>query len=204
MKPVVLIGGGGHAKVVIDALQSLGMEIIGIADPDLTPSGTGPFGVKVLGNDDEISKLSPNDVLLANGVGSIGSMDRRDGIYRKFAGIGFSFVTVVHPGAVVSPRAQLGNGCQIMAGAIVQCDARLGPNCLVNTNASVDHDCVLGRSVHVAPGAVLCGNVTVGDCCHVGSGAILVQGVKIDSGTMIAAGKLVSRRFQNSDAGQQA
>jgi UDP-perosamine 4-acetyltransferase len=190
-RPVVIIGGGGHGKVLIDALLILGADIRGVADPSLRPEDS-PFGVPVLGNDDAVLALAPNDILLVNGVGSIRSTAARDGIYQRFTSRGFHFASIIHPSATISPRAVLEAGCQVMAGAIVQCGARIGANCIVNTRASIDHDCVVGRSVHIAPGAVLCGNVTIGERSHIGSGAVIIQGIEIAPGTLVLAGAVIT------------
>ena len=150
--PLVVIGAGGHARVVIDALQCAGLEVEGVAG--LTPVNE-VLGVPYLGTDDFILARKPESVRLANGIGSIDAKGTRTEVFERFAARGYEFVRVIHPTAVIARSAHLGHGTQVMAGAVIQPAARLGKNVLVNTRASVDHDCVIGDHVHIAPGATL-------------------------------------------------
>ena len=197
-KPVVIIGGGGHGRVLIDALLILGADIMGVADPQLRPEDA-PFNVPLLGGDEAIMALSREDVLLVNGVGSIKSTLARDAVYQRFLDLGFRFASVVHPSAMVSPRAIVEVGCQIMAGAVVQCDAQIGVNSIINTRSSVDHGCSIGRSVHIAPGVVLCADVRIGEGSHVGSGAVIIQGIEIASRSLIPAGSVVTSKLDKNE-----
>jgi sugar O-acyltransferase (sialic acid O-acetyltransferase NeuD family) len=192
-RALVLIGAGGHGTVVLEVLLVTGQQVLGVCDPALPRGASGPLGQTVLGGDEAVATLSPDEVLLVNGVGSIGLPTARDEVFRRFAARGYRFATVVHPGALVSPHAVLEEGCQLMAGAVVQCGARVGADSIVNTRASVDHDSTLGRSVHVAPGAILCGEVRVGDLCHIGAGATVLQNVTLPDRTLVQAGSLVAR-----------
>jgi UDP-perosamine 4-acetyltransferase len=191
--PVLVLGGGGHARVLLDAMRASGRTIIGIADPALAPAARGPGGVPVLGGDEVLDALRPDGILLVNGVGSVGSMAARAAVYRRGLDRGFRFATVVHSSAIVSPSARLGDGVQLMAGAIIQCDAAIGANSIVNTGACIDHDCRIGESVHIAPGATLSGLVTIGDRTHIGTAAAVIQGVSIGRDCLVAAGCVVTR-----------
>ncbi len=189
---VVVIGAGGHARVLIEALQLAGRSILGAIDPAL-PSGSMSGGIKVLGGDETLEHLNPVDVVLVNGIGGTQTTAPRDAIYRRWRGKGFHFATVVHPSAVISPSATLGEGAQVMAGCVIQSGASIGANSIINTRASVDHDCKVGETVHVAPGVTLSGSVNVGDGSHIGTGAAVIQGVSIGRNTLIAAGSVVYR-----------
>jgi sugar O-acyltransferase (sialic acid O-acetyltransferase NeuD family) len=191
--PVVVLGGGGHARVLIEAMRTNGCTIIGIADPALAPAPHGPGGAAVLGGDEVLDKLEASEVLLVNGIGSVASTARRDAVFRRARERGFRFATVVHASAIVSPTARLGEGVQLMAGAIIQCDAAIGANSIVNTGARVDHDCRIGESVHIAPGVTLSGSVTVGDRTHIGTAAAVIQGVSVGCDCLIGAGAVVYR-----------
>jgi sugar O-acyltransferase (sialic acid O-acetyltransferase NeuD family) len=193
MLPVLLLGGGGHARVLLDAMRASGRTIIGIADPALAAAEQGPGGVPVLGGEEVLDELKPDEILLVNGVGSVGSMAAREAIYRRGLDRGFRFATVVHSSAIVSASARLGDGVQLMAGSIIQCDAAIGANSIVNTGACVDHDCRIGESVHVAPGATLSGAVTIGDRTHIGTAATVIQGISIGRDCLVAAGAVVYR-----------
>lgn len=188
--PIVVIGAGGHARVVVDALQCAGLEVEGVIG--LEPVGD-VLGVRYLGTDDAVLARNPQSVMLANGVGSIDAKGTRAAVFDRFAALGYEFVRVIHPSAVVARSAQLGEGAQVMAGAVIQPGARLGKNVLVNTRASVDHDCVIGDDVHIAPGATLSGGVIVEAGAHVGAGAVVLQGRRVGVRAVVGAGATVHR-----------
>jgi UDP-perosamine 4-acetyltransferase len=191
--PLIVLGAGGHSRVLLDALQLIGSTILGVVDPALKAGESGPLGYAVLGGDDVLERYRPDEVRLVNGIGSIGPTTRRDEIYRRNLAKGFGFASVVHPSAVISTSAVLAEGVQIMAGCVVQTGASIGANTIVNTRASVDHDCRIGETVHVAPGVTLSGTVTVGDRTHIGTGATVIQGITIGPDSVIAAGAAVYR-----------
>lgn len=190
-RPVVVLGAGGHAKVLIDALQARSVPIRGILDSDPAKLGGKILGISVLGTDAKLGEWLPDEVVLVNGLGSTESLLSRTALHERLRARGYSFLGVVHPSAVVSPHACLGESVQIMAGAVIQAGARLGDGCIVNTGALVDHDCALEAHVHVAPGAVLSGGVTIGSNTHIGTGAAVIQGIRIGSRCLVAAGAVV-------------
>jgi sugar O-acyltransferase (sialic acid O-acetyltransferase NeuD family) len=193
VKPIVILGGGGHARVVIDALRCAGHTIAGVIDPKPEIASTLPRGVTWLGAD--LSKTKAGEVQLALGVGSldVGTKNPRPRLFQAAKSAGFEILSFRHPSAIIAADAQLGEGAQIMAGAILQPGVRLGANCIVNTGATLDHDCSIGDHVHIAPGVVLSGTVTVGDGSHLGTGAIVIQNIQIGAGAMISAGAVITR-----------
>ena len=191
--PLVIIGAGGHARVLIDALKLSEKSILGVVDSAYAAGSAGPFGLTVLGGDEAVDRFRSNEVLLINGVGTTKTTTKRDEVYRRFLAKGFHFATVVHPSAVISSSANLGEGAQVMAGCVIQTGARIGANSIINTRASVDHDCRIGETVHIAPGATLSGSVTVGDGVHIGTGAVIIQGISIGRHCLVAAGAVVYR-----------
>lgn len=192
-KPVVIIGAGGHARVVIDTLRRLQRSIHGVLDPALAP-GTLAHGALVLGDDDWLSGAHIEDFELVNGLGLLPSRPslRMQSFVRAKA-MGFGFASVVHPGAIFADEVWIEEGAQIMAGAVLQPGVTVGPNALVNTRVTLDHDCLVGAHAHIGPGAVLCGEVKVGVRAFVGAGAVIIQGVSIGAGAQIAAGATVTR-----------
>src|SRR5262249_46207311 len=154
-------------RVLIDALQLGEKTILGIVDPAYAAGSAGPRGLVLLGGDEAVDRLRPDNVLLVNGLGTTDKTAVRDDIYRRFRAKGFRFATVIHPSAVISSAATLGEGAQVMAGCVIQSDAVIGANSIINTRAAIDHDCQIGETVHIAPGATLSGSVTVGDNTHV-------------------------------------
>ncbi len=180
----VLLGAGGHARVVCSAFEG---DVIGCLSPE-RPDSRWPKDIPWLGDDDALDELDPADVLALNGVGDI---SRRVELFEMVTAKGFVLATLVHRQAKILDRVEVQEGAQIMAGALLQCDSRIGRNALINTGVIVEHDSVVGDHVHIAPGAVLCGNVTVGARAHVGARATVIQGVSIGIGAIIGAGAVV-------------
>jgi sugar O-acyltransferase (sialic acid O-acetyltransferase NeuD family) len=189
--PLILVGAGGHARVLLDALALSGAKVIGLVDADASLKNRDVMGFPILGDDEVLRRHAPGTIELVNAIGSVGSMRLRKSVYDKLRGAGHVFATVFHPRATLSPHSLLGAGAQIMAGAVVQPGARLGEDTIVNTGATVDHDCVVGAHVHIAPGVTLSGNVSVGDETHIGAGATVIQGVRIGARCTVGAGAVV-------------
>lgn len=192
-KSVIVIGGGGHAKVLIDALKLLNIEIIGISDNNPFLLQKKIVGVPIIFRDQDVQRYSPKDVDLVNGLGGLRDTVARRNIYQEFKGLGFAFRQVVHPATIISPDIFLGEGVQVMAGAVLQAGTQVSENSVINTRASLDHDCLIGPHVHIAPGVTICGNVKIAEGVHVGSGATIIQGITIGRNSLIAAGTLVRR-----------
>jgi sugar O-acyltransferase (sialic acid O-acetyltransferase NeuD family) len=200
-QPVIVIGAGGHACVLLSILKSLQCEIIGILSLDDAKAGQSIAGIPILGNDDKIFEYSPDSVGLVNGIGSVSSMENRKVIYEKFKEWGYLFATVIHPSAVVADDLHIGEGAQIMAGAIVQTGCAIGYNSIINSGAIVDHHCKIGNHTHISPGAVLSGGVQVDDMVHIGTAATIIQGITIGEHTLVGAGSVV---INNMPAGVRA
>ncbi|WP_051686181.1 acetyltransferase [Rheinheimera texasensis] len=194
MKNVVLLGAGGHAKVVLDALQLSGYRVNGVISPDLVAmKATHWRGLPVLGADDALNLLSQETDLLANGLGMLPAQTRRRQLFLDVKMAGFQFVQVLHPAAVISDSAKLGEGVQVFAGAVIQADAEVADNVIINTRAVVEHDTYVGAHSHLAPGAVVCGQVAIGCDVFVGAGATVIQGIRVGDGAVIGAGTAVVR-----------
>jgi sugar O-acyltransferase (sialic acid O-acetyltransferase NeuD family) len=189
--PVIVIGGGGHAKVLVSTLLLCHRSILGFVD--LNPTAPPLLGIRRLGSDGAVRLHAPDDVKLVNGVGSTGSTAIRQNVYDRFTRERYCFATVIHPSAVVAPEVQIEDGVQVLAGAVVQTGCRLGANVIVNTGARIDHDCIIDSHVHVAPGVTLCGAVHVCTGAHIGAGATVIQGIRIGAGSVVGAGALVIR-----------
>jgi sugar O-acyltransferase (sialic acid O-acetyltransferase NeuD family) len=193
-EPVLVLGAGGHACVVADALLAAGVDVIGFTDRDPARHGRRLLGRPVLGGDEHLRLLAADTVLLANGLGGIGqpAIDvRRRELQQRLQAEGWRFATVLHPRATVSPFAHIGPGAQLMAGCVVQPGAVVGEGCIVNTCAVVEHDVQLGSWTHVAPRAVVCGAAQVGAAAHIGAGATVRQGVHLGDGVIVGAGAVV-------------
>jgi sugar O-acyltransferase (sialic acid O-acetyltransferase NeuD family) len=190
--PVILIGAGGHAKVILDVLMTSGQDVIGVVDPGLVSQGeTAWRGIPVLGDDAALAAYPAGTVALANGIGSVPGNTRRAEIYHHFRHLGYTFATLVHPSVVLATGVELQQGVQIMAGCILQPDVTVGENTLINTACRIDHDCIIGPDCHLAPGVVFSGAVTVGKNCHIGTGAIAVLGTSIGDNAVLGAGTVL-------------
>ncbi len=181
---IVLIGGSGHARVVIECIRASGGAVFGILDDGIAP-GTAVLGVPVLGPIADFEKYADQPFLIA-----IGSNPVREKIAEA---IHVRWATVVHPRAVVSESASLGAGTVVMPNGVVNACARVGNHCIVNTGAVVEHDNILGDFVHISPNAALGGTVTVGEGTHIGIGACVRNNVRICGGCVIGAGAAVVR-----------
>ncbi|MDQ6689203.1 MAG: acetyltransferase [Gemmatimonadota bacterium] len=188
----VVIGAGGHARVLIAAMKAAGTVPVACLDNDPARWNVQVLGITVVGGDELLPSLgAPDQLFLVNGVGSAGRIAARRAVWDKFSSLGYRFASVRDPRAIISEGVLIDAGAQVLAGAVVQPGTRIGSDAIVNTGACVDHDCVIGSHAHIAPGAVLCGDVEIGDSSHVGAGAIVRQGVRVGSGAVIAMGAVV-------------
>lgn len=190
-KPVIVVGGGGHAKVLINSLLLNQIDIVGIVESDLNKVGQKILEIPVVGSDDMISEYDPSEVLLVNGIGSTKSLALRADIFRKFKNIGYLFSSVIHPSAIIAGDVIMGEGVQIVAGAIIQPGCCLGNNVIINTKASIDHDCKIEDHVHIAPGTTVSGGVIIGEGSHIGTGAAIIQNIIVGKNSIIGAGAIV-------------
>ena len=174
-----LYGASGHAKVIIDILESSGYPISGLFDDNLVIKKI--YSQKVLGK-------YAGQALDAPLIISIGDNAIRAKIAQSLQLV---FGKANHSKSIVSPSVSIAAGTVVMQGAVVQADAFIGKHVIVNTKASIDHDCVLDDYVHVSPGAVLCGGVSVGEGTHIGAGAVVIPGVTIGKWCRIGAGTVV-------------
>lgn len=185
-KRVVVIGAGGHAKVVVSTLQACGIDIDAVFDDGPRAWGSDILGVPVRGSLDMLDELDG----VVSGVIAIGDNAVRERLDRR---LDIDWLKVVHPQAVVHPSAQLGPGTVVFAGAIVQPDVVVGRHVIVNTAASIDHDGRIGDFASIAPGAHLAGSVTVGRRSAVGTGCSVIPRVVIGDDASIGAGTVVVR-----------
>jgi UDP-perosamine 4-acetyltransferase len=185
---VVVIGAGGHAKVVIEAIRaSGGVEIAGLVDPSSTIRYL--LGVPVLGGDEILPELRAQGLDAA--VVALGGNALRERVGSRIENLGFTLINVVHPSALVSPSVRLGNGVVVMAHAVVGTETTIGDLAIVNTGAILDHDNRLGSGAHVAPGCALAGNVWVGARTLVGVGSAVRPGIRIGADAVVGAGSSV-------------
>lgn len=179
---IVLVGGGGHARVIIDCIRAGGGSVFGILDDGMAP-GTDVLGAKVLGKASDYARYREHPFLIAVG---------NNAVRKKLAGqLDVRWAAVVHPSAVVSEYAAIGAGTVVMPRAVVNAGAAVGSHCIINTGAVVEHDNVLADFVHISPNAALGGTVTVGEETHIGIGACVRNNVSICGNCTVGAGAAV-------------
>lgn len=196
--PLILLGGGGHARVLIDLLLEWDSYMpAAILDPELAV-GSLIKGVPVLGTDEELRAQQEQGIQHAVvAVGSTRSTNLRRKLYGQLRELGFEQPPLVHSSAILSPSVILDEGAQVMAGAIIQTETRIGAGAVVNTGARIDHDCEIKQHAFLAPGVILSGGVTVGENAFLGAGAVVIQGTHIGNNAIIAAGAVVVRDVED-------
>jgi acetyltransferase EpsM len=189
---LIIYGGGGHAKSLIDLIRAEGKyKIAGILD-DGVAAGTSVMGVPVLGNGELLAEIRQKGIDKAvNAVGGIGSITPRLAVYDKLKTTGFICPTVVHPRAFIEPSAKVGEGGQIFFDAYVGSEVEIGFGCIVNTGAILSHDCILSDYVNISPGAIMAGAVTIKEKSLVGMGVTINLHVTIGAGARVGNSAVV-------------
>ncbi|MBN1115262.1 MAG: acetyltransferase [Oligoflexia bacterium] len=197
MEKIIVIGGGGHARVLISVLQkSRQYEVMGYCDI----KNNGPLlGVEYLGDDNRIIENINMCKNLALGIGSVKVSGNRQNIAEKFLQRGFRFPYIVSPDAVINKGVNIGEGVLVCDGAVVNTGTALGDFCIINTNSSVDHDCSIKDFVHVAPGVTICGGVDIGRGSMLGAGSTLINNVRLAQNTLVTAGSVVITSFKHEN-----
>lgn len=190
-RPLIIIGAGGHSKVLLDILQDREEDILGLTEANDTRQNDRILDIPIIGQDQVIFQFDPEFLFLVNGIGKIDRGMHRQELFLYFKRYGYQFTQVIHHSAVVSSHVQLSEGIQVMAGAVIQAGSIIGENSIINTRAALDHDVYIGAHVHIAPGAIISGGVKVGDGTLIGAGATIIQGIKIGSNSIVAAGSVV-------------
>ena len=187
---LLLIGGGGHCRSVLDCVLSTNhYQHIGIIDNDSSASA---LGIPVIGTDDDLLKLKNEgwtDAFIS--VGSIGSTVLRRKLYQMVNNMGFTVPSIIDPSAIFAKGTSFGKGVCVGKRVVVNTGSQIGTCAILNTGSIIEHDCIIGDFVHISPGATLCGQVAVGDDSHVGAGSVVRQGIQIGSETVIGAGSVV-------------
>lgn len=192
-KNLVLLGGGGHCKSVIDVAESAGYTILGILDqPDEV--GKSVLGYKVIGTDDDIPLFVDKAEFVIT-VGFIKNPAIRINLYNKVKEVGGKFATIIASTAHVSKYATLGEGTVIMHQSVINAGAKIGANCIINTFANIEHDAVVGDQCHISTGTMVNGDCKVGDRCFIGSQSVLANGIEIGDDIVVGAGSFVRKNI---------
>ncbi|MCM3290274.1 acetyltransferase [Paenibacillus sp. MER 180] len=190
----VIIGAGGHAKVIIDILQhDSSIEIIGCADKSEKPQ---IMGIPLLGDDSILPTLFADDIRHA--FVAIGDNKLRYKIAVQVEKLGFTLINAISPFAYVAPSSQLGSGIAIMHNAVINAEAQVHHYAVINTGATIDHESVIERACHIAPGTTLSGNVHVKEGSFLGTGSKVIDGVTIGAWSILGAGSVAIRNIPES------
>ena len=190
-KNLILIGGGGHCKSVIDVAESAGYNIIGVLGmPEEV--GMSVLAYKVIGTDDDILRYK-DDVEFIITVGFIKNPDIRVRLYNKLKGIGGRLATIIASTAHVSRYATLGEGTIVMHQSIVNAGAQVGSNCIINTFCNIEHDAVIGDQCHISTGTMVNGGCKVGERVFIGSQSVLANGIIVGDDIIVGAGSVVCK-----------
>ena len=184
--PLILIGAGGHAKVLVDILQVQGLAFDAYVDDDNKP-WIDAAGVQRM-SEDELQENVAGAQLVIGFVGlSCATLQRRLEIMKRYESQGANFPAIIHPGAIVSANATIESGVQIFPGAVVNSHAVVGRGSVINSGAVVEHEVQVGHGCHVAPRTVLLGAARIGECAYIGSGAVVVQNAIVPPASFIKA-----------------
>lgn len=189
MNGVLVLGSGGHGKVVADILLCQGVAVQGFLDDDPARWGADCLGLPILAGIDDYARLSPDGIILGIGANPI-----REQIVRRLGEAArHLWCNAIHPRATIAGSARLGQGVVVAAGAVINPGTVVGDHVIVNTAATVDHDCRIADFAHIAPGANLAGGVHVGHCALLGIGTVVIPARSIGAYTLIGAGSVVVR-----------
>ena len=191
MKEIILIGGGGHCKSVIDVIEQEGrFKIVGIVDrPELL--GTDVLGYSVIGNDANLESLAKIHTYALVTVGHIKSPALRIKLFDIATEAGFVLPSIISPRAYVSQHAFIGKGVVVMHDALINAEATIGNNCIINSKALIEHDSKILENCHISTSVTINGGVTIGSGCFIGSGAITKDSIVIKKNSFIKAGSVV-------------
>jgi len=191
---LVLLGAGGHAKVVYDAVLATKLATqVSVRDDDSALRGTRFLDLRVETPIAALGEL-PLYVHIA-----IGDNRARAALAARLSAAGRRLVTVIHSAAVLSPHAKVESGAFIAAGALIAPGAEVGESAIINHYAVVDHDCTVGQHAHVAPNATLGGGVRVGEGALIGAGAVLLPGISVGDWATVGAGAVVTRSVADGE-----
>jgi sugar O-acyltransferase (sialic acid O-acetyltransferase NeuD family) len=197
MNKIVVIGGGGHAKVLISILKKCRYEVVGYTD-DYDRGSI--LGVSYLGGDSVLEEMGKESRVshAVVGIGKVDCSDSRLKIQEDIKRWGFTFPVITSPRASVNEDVGLGEGTVVFDGAVINSGARIGKACIINSNSTVEHDCRIDDDVHIGPGVAVSGGVEIGHHCMIGVGASICHGVTIANRSLIGAGATVNRNIEES------
>jgi sugar O-acyltransferase (sialic acid O-acetyltransferase NeuD family) len=196
---IFLLGAGGHASVLVDALKQHKINISAAYCKNESITRKVFADIPVFEDENDIFDYNREKVKLVNGLGTLPGSSLRTKLYDKYNERGYFFLQVISKHAYISSFATLGKGVQVMPGAIIQAGAIIGDNTIINSGAIVEHDCIIKQHCHIAPGVTLSGQVTIGQSVHIGTGANIIQNITVGDNALIGAGTTVLKHIKRGD-----
>lgn len=195
-KPIIVLGSGGHASVLIETLRLLDKEITGIADPEIKKGTLIYDDIPVLGTDESVKDYRRDEVYLVNGIGPSPKTIRREQVSKNFQSLGYEFLSIIHPSAIVSTSVNITSGVQIMAKSVIQTGSSVGFCSVINTGGIIDHDCKIGDFSHISPGSILCGGIETGTGVYIGAGSVVLENLSLGDNSLVAAGTTLRKNLK--------
>ncbi len=198
MEQIVLLGGGGHCKSILDSILASGkFEVYGIIDNQ--PKFKSMFGIPFIGGDEFLPDLISKGIInIFITVGSVGNTQIRRKIYKKCRNLGFNFPNIIDKTATVSRNSKISQGVFIGKNVVINSDVIISDFAIINSGAIIDHECSVGEFSHISPGATLCGNVKIGSDTHIGANATVIQGITVADHTLVGAGCVIIKDIHKS------
>lgn len=195
---LILVGDGGHAKIVLDILMEVNnYEIVGVTS--CNENNKTFCGLPILGNDDVLREFFKSGVKhVAIGIGGFKNNFLRKSIFKKVNDIGFDIVTLIHPSAVISRSVKIGKGCVIFAGVVVNPDVKIGDNVIIATGSTIDHETTIEDHVLVSAGVTIGGNTKIGEGTLCALGSKIISGIKIGKNVLVASGAVVAKDLEDN------
>ena len=194
--PVVILGGGGHASVLAEICIEQGRQILAVASPEPLLARQIFQGLRHI-TDDEVLKISVNDVELVNGIGGLPGSHLRKQVAVKFSKLGYRFATLVSSSAIISRTVKLDEGVQVLPRATINTGVSVGAHSIINSCSLVEHDCSVESFVHLAPSATICGGTVVREGAQIGPCAVVTKGLEIGAYSVVGAGASVVRTLDS-------
>jgi len=195
MTKLIILGAGGHAYSVIDAMH--GYELVGLIGTK-DQVGQQIYGVPVIGDDQDLERFYQEGIQHAFvAIGGIQSQSIRKILLTRLKSIGYQVISIVDPTATLSQQVKIGMGVFIGKNALVNADVVIEEGCIINSGAIVEHNCHVKAYGHVATGAIICGNVVIGQEAFIGAGSVVIQNITVGNQSIIGAGSVVTRRIKD-------
>ena len=191
---LIIIGSGGHARVVIDTAEQSGFNILGIIDINYKNNDEKIIGYNVIGNFTALSKFVPNKTSV---IIALGDSKLRSKFFYICLEHGYNLPSIIHPTSIISKHVNIGKSVFINAGVIINSEVYIGDDCIINTGAIIDHECNIGKHCHIGPGVKVAGRVRIGEHTFVGIGSTIIDKITIGNNVMIGAGSVIIRDIES-------